>query len=219
MESSRKTIKNYLLENPNSSELIETMYSMYYDLEELHKKGYYAENINFNTVSFSQSEGTHKRFDFGVLNTSENAQAYNEHCLLNILSLTYTSLGMFAYSYSSELRPSNPLYFDYSKISKQDPDFVLKNYAVISDSIPYGRDYFDNIMSGNYDYFCNYIDKNRAETTRESSRGSYVKTTPFGKGYGDDDNNFAYIKVWFYPIIILCVSLISFVVYVLYQNL
>lgn len=220
MVSGRNSIKSYLLTNPTSSELLETTYSMYQQLQALHKKGYYAEKIDFDTLTFSQSEGTYKIFDFGFLNTSSDDGIFSSCCIGNIIEMTYTSLGIFAYNYSSDLQPSNPAYFDYSKISKQDPNFVINNYNAIRDSIPYGNEYFDNIMSGNYEYFNIFVDNQRKNSqSNKNGIGSYVKTTPFGKGYGEDDNNFAYIKVWIYPIIILCVALIVFVTYILYTHL
>ena len=222
MESSYKSIsvKDFLGKDPTTSELVETIYSMYYCLQELHKKGYYAEDITFDTVTFTQAEGSHKRFDFSSINTTPDNSKFREYCISNIVLLTYTALGMFGYNYSSELQPSNPAYFDYSRMVKQDPYFVYNNYNVISDFIPYGKDYFDDIMTGNYSYFNEYVDytdKNR-KSSRDSNRGSYVKATPAGRGYGEEDNSFAYIKVWFYPIIILCIALIAFVVYILYTH-
>lgn len=215
------SLRTFLLNNPDRSEILETTYSMYSELEKFHKNGYYAEDINFDTITFSQLDGNRKRFDFGIMNTSADGSTYTNHCLENIRDLTYTSLGMFAYKYSSELQTSNPSFFDYSKISKQDPFFVTNNYNVIRDAIPYGNAYFDDIISGNYEYFNHFVDNEKKDSqSRNNSRGSYVKTTPFGKGYGEDDsNNLAYIKIWFYPIIILCAALIAFVTYILFAYL
>ena len=98
---------------------------------------------------------------------------------------------------------------------------VCQNEQELRDAIPYGNAYFDDIISGNYEYFNHFVDNEKKDSqSRNNSRGSYVKTTPFGKGYGEDDsNNLAYIKIWFYPIIILCAALIAFVTYILFAYL
>jgi len=190
----------------------------------IHKNGYFASQINFDSVSFIENGNGERIIDYGVLSVASDDESFSLKCIDNIRDLSYCVLGMNAFNFSSEFQICDPSIFDYSKLSKQDSSYVMRYYPVISEYILYGKDYFDDVIRGNYDYFNHYVDNLRINSSgRNTSMGSYVKTTPFGKGYGDryneETNRNAFVKIWFFPIIIGCMCFILFVSYMLLKYL
>ncbi len=205
------TFQQFLMEEHDSSKLLEVVYSLDRQLKYLHSKGYYAKSVDFNTIMKNENN------DYGFMYVDqlprENSDLYIKG---NIDSIAKISLGAFVYVASYELGYVGDISsFNYERISRQNPDYIKQNYDFIRSSIPavdeFG-DYYDGIMDGKYEYFSDYVDRKSKSSQNKSSALTMVKSTAIGRAYSDDD---AFIKILFYPIILACVSALSIIIYIL----
>lgn len=206
------TFKDFLQEEHDSSKLLEVLYSLDKQLKYLHSKGYYVNNINFDSII--KNEENVFKFMYVDKLPADNSNLYVKG---NIDSLAKVSLGAYVYITSYEFGYVGDINsFDYEKISRQNPDYVVQNYEFIRSSIPAADEfgeYYDGVIDGQFGYFCDFVDKKRmASQQNKSSAITMVKSTAIGRAYRDDD---AFIAILYYPILIVCVSILSIVIYIL----
>ena len=205
----RYTFQQFVIEEHDSSKILEVIYSLDRQLKYLHSKGYYATSIDFQSIMKNDNN------DFGFVYVEklpkENVDLYIKG---NIDSLAKISLGAFVYVASYDLGYVGDINsFNYERICRQNPDYLKQNYNFIRSSIPatddFG-DYYDAILDGKYDYFSDFVDRKSKNSQNKSSAITMVKSTAVGRAYKDDD---AFIRILFYPILLVCVSVLSILVY------
>lgn len=207
------TLKDFILKDSDNSKITEVIASLDRQLKYLHSKGYYVESMGFNDVVVNDYQ------DFGFTRISRMDKNQNNESTIkgNIKSLVLLSLGSYALSNSvNDGYVSNTEWFDYNEIDKRDPSFVSNNYDFIRTTIPYGTDYYDDVINnGNIYYFSDYIAQKSRESNGKGNSRSLVYATAAGRALSEKNKESAFVKISFYPIIIGCFLMIGFVIYTL----
>jgi len=171
--------------------------------------GWYVTNISAESIIFNETG------DLGYVNLSkmDNRVDKSYYINQNINQLAVLALGVYVYV---DLEDTN--FYDYTNLVNKNPDFVKDNYQYIRSSIPYGVEYYDDvILNNNVSYFSDFIYLKSGSDNTKSGR-SLVKTTPTGKALADKEDA-AFVNTWFYPIIIVCVITLLIMMYLLYSYL
>ena len=203
------------MQKPDVETIQSVVKAMDGNLKAFHSSGKALRNVSFDTVQigeqgivFSEPVPSSLIDDFGYAREK------------NIKDFAYTALGMYVYSELSEYQPVEPYYFDYAKISQQDPSFVTNNYRSIRGSIPFNPEYFDEIiLNNNVTYLSDFLSNEKASSSNTASRANVlVKATAAGKAM-TEKNEAAYAKSWFYLVMLGCACIFTFVAYILYTCL
>lgn len=210
---SSKTFKQELSDSLDSSKILEYLSLLDEQLKYIHSCGYYIDNINFDTIIINGYQDLGFIGIFPVNNLESSQNIYNN----NIKQLAEVSLGAFVYLSSARLgNIQDPSYFDYSKITaNKDPEFISKNYPIIRQAIPYEPGYYDNvIIRKQYDYFGDYLNKNEENNNTMNKSPKLVKATAAGRVYSGEEA--AFVKVGLNLIIIGCIAIMFFIIYMIY---
>ena len=205
------TFETFLETNTNSEDILGAIYTLSKNLKSLHSNGKYAQAISFSTVGVTD-DGDYN-FMYVDNMPTENKELYIQ---ANVDSLTKFALGTFVYldSHANGYVP-NVQSFDYSLV---DPSFIIYNQDYIKSCIPqrevYG-DYFDSVLAGgNIEYFSDYADKKK--TSASISSGKHLSySTAAGRAYAENKEESAFIQALYYPILGVCIAIISIIVYLL----
>lgn len=202
----------YLELLPTSNDVLTAIESLDYQLKQYHNAGYYVSSISFNSVFLKDGDFA---FSWVQKLPEENADLYKKG---NMTSLFQFALG--AYNYLDPASSGNVFgvkNFDYSNYNFE---FIKNNYGLLRTSIPeVGNtlDYYDGFLSGNTMYLTDYMKSNNLEGNSNNRRFSKVKSTPAGKALSlmDDYNNGAFTQIFFYPILGVCLSILSITIYII----
>ena len=204
------TFEGFLQTDTNSDDILKAIYILSKNLKNLHSNGRYAQAISFSTVGVTE-DGDYN-FMYVDNMPADNKEAYVKS---NVDAMTRFALGTFVYLDSHQNGyVSNVQSFDYGVV---DPSFILYNQDYIKSCIPSGEvysDYFDNALSGgSTEYFSDYADKKNASASKNSAKHlSY--STPAGRAYSEDKES-AFIQAIYYPILGVCIAIISIIIYLL----
>lgn len=187
-------------------------------LMEIHKNGYCVDNLDFDKM-YLVSDGDSLSPVFSNAFKSSEQEIKNQ----NIKDLAYLSLGIFV-----SLKMGGGLVYDYAKICRSNPDFVVNNYLTISDvildfnGISECKTFYDEIINGKFGYLTNYItnknNKNNENRGKANNGAVLSYYTPAGKAFSQDSDA-AFVNAMFYPIVIICVIAIVIMIYLLYKYL
>ena len=201
-----------MIQKPDIETIHDVITSMDNNLKKLHDSGRVLRTVSFDTVTIGD-----QGVAFSAPVSSNLVDDFEHAKKKNIKDMTYTSMGMYVCSELSEYQPVEPYYFDYARISQQDPTFVTSNYRSIRGSIPYNPEYYDEIvLNDNVRYLSEHLKTTSTVSSSSESRGiSYTKSTAAGRAMAEK-NESAYAKSWFYLVILGCACIFSFVAYILY---
>lgn len=208
------TYQQFLQQEHDSSKILEVVYSLDRQLKYLHSKNYYVTDINFKNVVMNDNN------DFGFVYIDKIPTGVNKEFYINsnINSMVNFSLGSYVFLASYDAGYVSSIEsFDYTQITKQYPDFIKEHYDFIRTTIPASdefAEYYDNAINGEFGYFSDLVDRKSKESqANKNSALTMVKTTQVGKALSNDDD--AFVGVLFYPIIGICISILSIVIYLI----
>ena len=212
------TYEYFLQHVTNSEEILREIYMLDTRLKQLHSKRKYVEMIDFRAIAKNQNG----YFDFMLVSdmVGDNTEPYIKS---NIESLTKLALGSFVYLDACrnvrETRAGirvNVHSFDYNRGSFSDLMNTNQNYNYIMSCIPDAdtfSEYFEGVLSGDTSYFSDYVDKKKNSVGKNGSKTlSYA--TAAGRAYADQQDS-GYMQVLYYPILGVCVAIISIIIYLL----
>ena len=210
----RNTYQTFLQEEHDSSKILEVIYSLDRQLKYLHSKGFYAVDINFKNIVLNENN------DFGFLYIDKipNNVSKDFYINSNITDMVHFAFGSYVFLSSYEAGYVSSIdSFDYTMIAKQYPGFIKEHYDFIRTSIPAEEEYasyYDNVLVGEFGYFSDFIDKRSKESqSNKNTALTMVKATQVGKALSSEDD--AFVEVLFYPIIGICISILSIVIYLI----
>ena len=201
----RKTMSfvNYLNSEKDSTEIVSKLYLLDKQLFEWHKRGYYVQNLDFDSIYLSSEDGYDELYPMfsNIIKASSDEKKQE-----NIRDLAYLSLGIYV-----SLQTGTNSFYDYSKISRANPS-----------TIPEYKEYYDGIVEGKYDYLNNYIANINKNGGKGNSHANVLSfSTPIGRAMAVNDNktDAAFVSSMFYPIIFICILVIAIMIYLLYRYL
>lgn len=211
------TYEYFLQQRPSPEEILKEIYMLDNRLKELHSNNKFADMINFRSV-VRNNNGT---FDFAYVNDifTDNKEMYIRS---NVESIAKLALGSFVYLEASNSQSDLGKYrlniqsFDYNNLSfnvllntNQNRDYIM---SCIPEKDIYS-DYFERVLFGEIVYFSDFVNqKNSSVGKNESKTLSY--TTAAGRAYAEQQDS-GYMQVLYYPILGVCVAIISIIVYLL----
>lgn len=206
------SLKKNITFDKDYSKALEGLRSLDRQLEYLHSNNYYVSKLDADSIIYTNCYG----FDeISKIDKSNRAELVNK----NVKDLVKLSLGIFV-----SLDVEGNIFYDYTKL---DDNFIVQNYYSIRPSIKYGVDYYDNIVNSklfNGIGEINTLYFNRAIediTDKKEGRGNsvrMVKATPTGIAL-TELKDAAFVKTFFYPVIIISVLIVMFISYMLYTYL
>lgn len=206
----------YLKSEQNQNDIFRRICEFDNKLVKIHKNGYCVENLGFDNM-YLINDGDSLSPVFSNTFKSSDQEIKNQ----NMKDLAYLSLGIFV-----SLKMGGGLIYDYAKICRTNPDFVVNNYSTISDvildfnGISEYKGFYDEIINGNFNYLTKYItNKSNENKDRGNNRGTVLSYyTQAGKAFSQDSDA-AFVNAMFYPIVIICVIAIVIMIYLLYKYL
>lgn len=206
----------YLKSEQNQNDIFRRICEFDNKLVEIHKNGYCVENLGFDNM-YLINDGDSLSPVFSNAFKSSKQEIKNQ----NMKDLAYLSLGIFV-----SLKMGGGLIYDYAKICRTNPDFVVNNYSTISDvildfnGISEYKGFYDEIINGDFNYLTKYItNKSNENKDRGNNRGTVLSYyTQAGKAFSQDSDA-AFVNAMFYPIVIVCVIAIVIMIYLLYKYL
>ena len=212
----RKTMSfvNYLNSEKDSTEIVSKLYLLDKQLFEWHKRGYYVQNLDFDSIYLTSEDGYDELYPMfsNIIKASSDEKKQE-----NIRDLAYLSLGIYV-----SLQTGTNSFYDYTKISRANPSFIKDNYHLIASTIPEYKEYYDGIVEGKYDYLNNYIANINKNGGKGNSHANVLSfSTPIGRAMAVNDNktDAAFVSSMFYPIILICILVIAIMIYLLYRYL
>lgn len=211
------TYEYFLQQRPSPEEILKEIYLLDSKLKELHYKNKFVDIINFRSVVRNPNGS----FDFAYVNDilTDNKEPYIRS---NIEGIAKLALGSFVYLEACNSQGDIGKYnlnvqnFDYNNISFNDLMNTNQNRNYILSCIPdkdVYSDYFDRVLFGEPLYFSDYINqKNNSVGKNGLKTLSYA--TAAGKAYAEQQDS-GYMQVLYYPILGVCVAIISIIVYLL----
>lgn len=215
-----ETLNQYFSYNKDYNDMINAYRVLYKKMKIIHDNGMQVPYIDSNHILYDGS------FSFDSMVLSQNIEVGRRE---NLLSLTKLFLGTYL-SLSTEFR-------DFSQV---DDEWVSTNLNSINDSITeeyYPKEYFSSVLlNGENLYYSDYLDKIEKENSYNtiSNKNSYKKVlTNVGSSlYQDNSMNMdidnevssiekksAFINIMFYPVLIISVLLVCFILYTCFKYL
>ena len=185
----------YLMYENDKSKILEAIYILDAQMKELHLNNMYLPIINAENILYNADN------TFSFKNISKIPYDKNECVKSNIIKFSHFSLGVYA-----SLAVDKTSFADYTKLNN---DFIYQNYPILREMIPYGKEYYDNIVvDQNYSYYSDFLDSKAKNEASSSLSNKLVKATAAGKVYSDEKAGFSDIA--FYPV--MCTIFIIFAI-------
>ena len=215
MQYKEGTLGYFLRTTVDSDFIMDTIYSLDSQMQQIHNRGYCLKNISFGTVVFDEYENvTFENF----YKITDSRDIYND-----INDFNNFSMGLFVLINSKELGYYSDVgYFDYSNLAKRDRLFISQNYDFIKQTIPQELvEYYDSSYSDTeVKYLTDFIkNKNSNEAGKDNAR-TLVKATAVGRALTErESNTAAFAEALVYPILAFCGMLLIILTYLLYTCL
>ncbi len=191
----KETLREYFLMHKDiSNEAISNIfYQLDSQLKYFHQRNYHIKGINSDTIVHDNGN-----FIFTSIEKSQDIVSDRHEDIINLSKLaigTYISI--------------ETGFCDYTNL---DIDYVKSYFGELKWLINDSEYYEDVIMNNDTStYYVDYV-QSLNHSTKGNSR-QIVKATPQGKLYSyDDQEDAAFVKIMFYPIMIICLVAIVFVI-------
>ncbi len=217
MMSYSDTYEYFLQQRPAPEEVLKEIYVLDTRLKQLHSNNKIVEIINFRSVVRNNSGA----FDFAYVSDiiPDNKEPYVKK---NVEGLAKLALGSFVYLEACKSHTNvggyrlNIQSFDYNNGFFSDLMNTNQNHDYIMSCIPEQdtySDYFDRVLFGEVVYFSDYVNQKNSSVGKNGSKTlSYA--TAAGRAYAEQQDS-GYMQVLYYPILGVCIAIISIIVYLL----
>lgn len=186
MEKS-ETLRQYLTYNKDSDLIDDIFLKLDNQMKYLHGKGYFVSELNSDTILLDESYDE-PTFVFSAISKSSNKE---QDFKKNIVDLSKLAIGAFISSENG--------FCDYTKMSD---NYIKRYFNEISYYLPHPN-YFESVLvEGRAGYYSDYV-RIQGENSKSNSMVK-TKTNEYGKLYASNEEA-AFIKIVFYPVVIICI--------------
>ena len=186
MEKS-ETLRQYLTYNKDSDLIDDIFLKLDNQMKYLHGKGYFVSELNSDTILLDESYDE-PAFVFSAISKSSNKE---QDFKKNIVDLSKLAIGAFISSENG--------FCDYTKMSD---NYIKRYFNEISYYLPHPN-YFESVLvEGRAGYYSDYV-RIQGENSKSNSMVK-TKTNEYGKLYASNEEA-AFIKIVFYPVVIICI--------------